>query len=110
MRAHHRSDAVVRGLDGGHPVAQRFVHRVLQCATARRHGNDLGAEQLHAEDVERLPFGVDLAHVDHAVETEERGSSGRRDTVLAGACLGDETALAHVLRQQGLAEDVVHLV
>ena len=34
MRAHHRAQAVVRRLDGGDPVAHRFVDGVLQRAAA----------------------------------------------------------------------------
>ena len=36
--------------------------------------HDLGAEQPHPGDVERLPVGVDLAHVDHALEAEQRAA------------------------------------
>ena len=72
--------------------------------------DDLGAEQPHPGDVEGLPLGVDLAHVDGAVEPEQgRGGRGG-DAVLAGAGLGDDAGLAHPLGQQGLAEDVVDLV
>ena len=70
----------------------------------------LGAEQLHAGDVERLPLGVDLAHVDDAVEAEVRRRGGRRDAVLAGAGLGDHPGLAHPLGEQRLAEHVADLV
>ncbi len=34
MRAHHRAEAVVGGLDGGHPVPHGLVDRVLQGAAA----------------------------------------------------------------------------
>ena len=34
--------------------------------------DDLGAEQPHPCDVQRLPFGVDLTHVHGAVEAEQR--------------------------------------
>ena len=41
---------------------------------AGRHRDDLGAEQPHPGHVERLPLGVDLAHVDHALEAEQRAA------------------------------------
>ena len=55
-------------------------------------GHDLGAEQLHAGDVERLAAGVLLAHVDDALEAEQRRRGGGGDAVLAGAGLGDARA------------------
>ncbi len=71
---------------------------------------DLGAQQPHAEDVERLALHVDLAHVDEALLAEEGRRGGGGDPVLAGAGLGDDPALAHALGQQRLAQDVVDLV
>ena len=110
VRAHHRAEQVVARLDRGHPVAHGLVDGVLERAAARRRGTHLGAEQPHAEDVERLALHVDLAHVDDAVEAEERRRGGAGDAVLARAGLGDEPALAHALREQGLAQHVVDLV
>ena len=71
---------------------------------------DLGAEQLHAEDVERLALDVLAAHVDDALEAEHGADRGRGNAVLAGAGLGDDARLAHALREQRLAERVVDLV
>ena len=110
VRAHHRAEAVVGVADGGHPVAQRLVDGVLQRPAAAVHGFDGGAEQAHAEHVERLAIDVDGAHVDLALQAEQRRCGGRGDAVLAGAGLGDEAGLAHPLGQQRLAEDVVDLV
>ena len=73
-------------------------------------GIDLGAEQPHAGDVERLALGVDLAHVDDALEAHQRAGGGGGDAVLARAGLGDDPGLAHALGQQRLAEHVVDLV
>ena len=78
----------------------------LPCST----GDDLGAEHPHPGDVERLALGVDLAHVDAALEPEQRRGGGRGDAVLAGAGLGDDPGLAHPLGEQGLGEHVVDLV
>ena len=61
-------------------------------------GDDLGAEQPHPGHVERLPAGVLLAHVDDALQAEQRGRGRGGDAVLAGAGLGDDPGLAHVAR------------
>ena len=110
VRAHDGPDAVVRGLDGRDPVAQRFVDRVLERRAAARDGNDVGTEALHAEHVERLPFDVDRAHEHEAVEPEQRRRGGGGHAVLAGTGLGDDALLAHPPREQRLAEHVVDLV
>ena len=110
VRAADRADAVVRGLDRGHPVAEGLVHRVLERPGARGDRDDLGAEHPHAGHVQRLPPGVLLAHVDRALEAEQ-GAGGRgRHAVLAGPGLRDHPGLAHPLGQQHLAEHVVDLV
>ena len=64
-------------------------------------GDDLGAEQPHAGDVERLPAGVLLAHVDDALEAEQGGGGRGGDAVLAGAGLGDHPRLAHLAGRAG---------
>ena len=107
---HHRAEEVVARLDRGHPVAHRLVDGVLQRAAARRRRSHLGAEQAHAEHVERLALHVDLAHVDDALEAEERGGGGGGHAVLAGAGLGDDALLAHARGQQRLPQHVVDLV
>ena len=73
-------------------------------------GTHLGAEELHAPDVQSLALDVDRAHVDQAVEPEQRRGGRCGDAVLAGAGLGDDPPLAHPLGEQRLAEDVVDLV
>ena len=93
----------MRVLHVRHPVAHRLVDRVLEGAAARADGAHGGAEQPHAEHVQRLALDVDLAHVDHALEAEERGRGGGGDAVLASTGLGDEPGLAHPLREQRLA-------
>ena len=86
---HHRSQAVVRAVHRRHPVPQRLVDGVLEGAAARAHRSDLGAQQLHAEDVQLLARDVDLAHVDGALQAEQRGGGGGGHPVLAGPGLGD---------------------
>ena len=77
---------------------------------AALHGNDLGAEEPHAEDVERLALDVHGPHVHLAVQSEERGGGGRGHAVLAGTGLGDDALLAHALGEERLAQDIVDLV
>ena len=110
VRPHHRADAVVRGRHAGHPVAERLVDGVLERPAAGRHRDDLGAEHPHPGHVQRLPPGVLLAHVDDALQAEQRGRGRGGHAVLAGAGLGDDPGLAHPLGQQRLAEDIVDLV
>ncbi|CAM5639734.1 hypothetical protein SAURM35S_06328 [Streptomyces aurantiogriseus] len=110
VRAGRGAEEVVRVVDVGDPVAERLVDRVLQRAAAGLHGDDLGAEHTHPGHIEGLALGVDLAHVDGALEAEQRAGRRRRDAVLAGAGLGDDAGLAHAPGEQGLAEHVVDLV
>ena len=72
--------------------------------------HDLGAEHLHAQDVERLPLAIHRAHIDDALEPEHGGDGGRGDAVLPRAGLGDDARLAHAPGEQDLADAVVDLV
>ena len=110
VRPGDRAQQVVGAVDVGDPVAHRLVDRVLEGPAARGHGDDLGAQQPHPGHVERLPAGVLLAHVHHALETEQGRGGGRGHAVLAGTGLGDHPGLAHPPGQQGLAQHVVDLV
>ena len=110
VRSGDRAEDVVGVADVGHPVAQGVVDGVLEGGAAGGHGDDLGAEHPHAGDVEGLSLGVDLAHVDDAVETHQGRGRGGGDPVLARAGLGDDAGLAHPLGEQRLREDVVDLV
>ena len=73
-------------------------------------GHDLGAEQLHPGDVQRLPAGVLGAHVDDALQAEQGARRRGGDAVLAGTGLGDHPGLAHALGEQRLTQHVVDLV
>ena len=110
VRPHHRAEAVVGVLDGGHPLAQRLVDRVLERAAAGGDRAHLGAEELHPEHVELLALRVDLAHEHRALEAEQRRRGRGGHPVLAGAGLGDHPVLAHPLGEQRLADHVVELV
>ena len=110
MRAGDGADAIERRADIGHPVAQRFVHRVLERLRAGLDRHHLGAEHVHAEHIRLLPLDVDRAHIDDAFEAEPRAERRGGDAMHAGAGLGDDALLAHAPRQQDLAEHIVHLV
>ena len=75
-----------------------------------RHRDHLGAEHPHPGHVQRLPLGVLLAHVDDAVQAEQRARGRGGHAVLAGPGLGDHPLLAHPLGEQRLAEHIVDLV
>ena len=110
MRPEHRPEQVVGVADVGDPVAHRLVDRVLQRPAARVDAQHLGAEQPHPEHVQRLALHVLGAHVDVALEAEQRARGRGGDAVLPGAGLGDDPPLAHAHGEQRLAERVVDLV
>ena len=110
MRADDGADAVDGVLVVGEVGLERRVHGLLERLQPVRDRHDGRAEELHAAHVGRLLLDVHHAHVDLAREAEVRGGRGERDAVLAGAGLGDELLLAHVLGQQALAHAVVELV
>ena len=110
MRAEDRSEEVVGVGDVGHPVAHRLVDRVLQRPAAGVDAADLGAEEAHAEHVERLPIHVFRAHIDMTLEPEQGAGGRARDPVLARAGFGDDAALAHAGGEQRLPQRVVDLV
>ncbi len=110
MGTHHRAQAVMRIVDAGGPLAHAFRYGVLQGARAGLDPADLGAQEPHAVHVEGLPPHVLDAHIDDAFHAHEGCRSRRCHAVLAGAGLGYETGLPHLLRQKGLAEDIVDLM
>ena len=94
----------------GDPVAQGVVDRVLQGPAARDHLNHLGAQKLHPEHVEGLPFDVPAPHVDAALHVEFGADRGHRHPVLARARFGDDPLFAHPPGQKDLAERIIDLV
>jgi hypothetical protein len=70
------------------------VQGVLEGFRAGLDRHDVGAEELHPEDVLRLPLGVLGTHVDDALHAEARCNGRRSDAVLAGAGLGDHARFA----------------
>ncbi len=110
MRAESRAEQVVRVVRPRHPVAHRFVDGILQRTAARIDRLDPGAQQSHPEDIQRLPAHVLGAHVDDALEAQERTGRRAGDAVLSGPGLGDDPLLPHALGKKRLAESVVDLV
>ena len=110
VRPDDRADDVMRVIDGAHPVAHRFVGGVLERLAAAGDFDDVRPHQLHAEDIQALPANVLRAHVDVALEPEQRRGGRGGDAMLAGAGLGDHALLAHAQGQQRLADGVVDLV
>ncbi len=110
VRAGCGAEQVGRRVDARDPVPQRLVDRVLQRTTAGRDRDDLCAEHPHACHVEGLALGVELAHVDDALQVEVGARRGRGDTMLPGAGLGNRTRLADALGEQRLADHVADLV
>ena len=100
----------MRGLDVRDPVADRGRDRLLQRSRADVDRLDDRSEQPHPLDVRPLPPHVLGAHVDDALEVEQRARRRGGDAVLAGAGLGDDPPLAHPLGEQRLPERVVDLV
>ena len=109
-RAHARADDVVGGLDVGDPVADGGRDGLLEGAGSVLDRLHARAEQTHALHVGLLAAHVLRAHVDDALEIEQRAGGGGGDPVLAGAGLGDDPPLAHPRGQQRLAQGIVDLV
>src|SRR6185295_2569185 len=92
------------------PVADRFIHRVLQRAATRFDGAHLRTEKAHAKHVGRLPVHVLGAHVHDALEPEERARRRACHAVLTRAGLRDDALLPHPPRKECLPERAVDLV
>jgi hypothetical protein len=76
----------------------------LRVAEPGGHGHHRRAQQLHAVDVQGLALHVFRTHEHVALQTQARGDGGAGHAVLAGAGLGDDPRLAHVLGEQRLAD------
>ena len=111
MRPEHRAEQVVASTRRS--TTQSRIASLIASLSVRLPASTRStrrAEHAHAKDVQRLTRHVFGAHVDDALESEQRAGGRRRDAVLAGAGFGDDAALAHALREQRLAERVVDLV
>src|SRR5262245_11698860 len=110
MRANYGANDVVRCLNARHPVAKGLVHRIAKRLGAAADRTDLSTEQPHAVDIRRLAANILFAHIDDAFEAKMCTCRGCCDAVLAGPGFGDDAALAHPHREQGLPERIVDFV
>ena len=110
MRSHHGAEAVMCVADPACPLAEGLRDSVLQGRCAGGHRNNGRAEQTHAIDVQCLPLRILFSHEDDTFHAHQCRGGGCRHTVLAGACLGDQTGFAHFFREKCLPEHVVDLV
>ena len=92
------------------PVADGLVDGVFQSLGTGLYADDLGLQQAHAVDVQRLAADILLAHVHDALQAQHGAGGGGGHAVLPRAGLGDDSLLAHVLGQERLPEGVVDLV
>ena len=109
-RPRGRADDVVRIITAAAPFLHRCIHGILQYAGASLDDMYLRPEELHAIDVQRLSFGVDLSHEDLALHTEKRRNGGCCHAVLSRACFCDDACLAHALGKERLPDAVIDLV
>ena len=92
------------------PVAYGLVCGVLERHVSRAHRSHLSAQHPHALHVGVLAFDVQCSLIDHARHVHQCADRRRGHTVLSGSRLGDDAPLAHLLRQEYLADGVVYLV
>ena len=69
-----------------------------------------GAEQFHAEDIERLALDIHLAHVDDAFQAKHRADRCRGDAMLSRARFGNDALFAHAFCQQTLPQRIIDFV
>src|SRR6267378_5655143 len=95
MGTEDRAQYIMSGAHVRDPIAHRFVDRFFERGLAGGDWNNFRAEKFHARDVQRLPFHIDLAHINHAFATEPGGDRGTGNAVLTGSGFSDDTALSH---------------
>ena len=95
MRAGDGAKQVVSRVNIGDPVAQGFVYGIFERSASCGDCDHLGTQQFHAGNIQRLSFGVYLAHVYDAVKTEQRSRRRRCHPVLTSTGFCDDALLAH---------------
>ena len=110
MRPERRAQQIVGRPNVGHPIPHSLADRILQRLRARRNPAHLRAQEAHALYVQILPLHVHVAHVDHALQSQQCAHRRRGHAVLPRAGFCNHALLAHALRQQPLSERVVDLV
>ena len=110
MRTQRRAEQVVGGAHVRYPVTDGFVDGILERAAARVHWSHLGTEKPHPKDVESLALNIRCAHIDDALQPQQRADRCRRDAMLTGPCFGHDAPFAHPTGQQRLSQCIVDLV
>ena len=92
------------------PVANGLRAGVAERHVARANGIDRRSEHLHALHVGVLALHVGGSHEDLTLHVHQRAHCGGSHAMLSGTRFGDDACLAHLLRQQNLADGVVDFV
>src|SRR5260370_16888266 len=95
MRSDCGADQVEGRLNVGYPVPDGFIDRIFKGAAAAGHRAYLGAQQFHAEDIERLAPDVLLAHVNDAFEAHHTAYGRTGNSMLPIPCLSNDTPFSH---------------
>ena len=110
MRAQHRPQQIVRRPHIRHPVAHRFIDRVLQRLATRIDAYHFRAQQPHTVHVQPLPFHILRAHIHRAPKAQPRRHGRRRYAMLPRARFRDHPLFPHAHGEQALAQAVVDFV
>ena len=110
MRPHHGAKAIMSVTDPGCPFPHCLRHGIFQRCRPGFHCDHLRSQKPHAVDIQRLADSVLLSHKDNTLHPQKRRRRRARHAVLAGARLGDQPRLAHLLCKERLPQDVIDLV
>src|SRR5580692_5171094 len=92
------------------PVPYCLVHGVFQGSRTTAYRRYFGSQQLHPLHVERLTRDVDFAHVNLALDSEQRACSGGGHSVLPRTGFSNDAGLTNAFSEQDLTHGVVDLV
>ncbi len=107
VRSHNRTYYIGGVVHTGGPVPHGFINRILQCACSCRDRMYLCTQQLHAVNIQRLPFGIFHAHKDFAFHVKQCRSGCSRNAVLARASLCNNACFSHFFCKQCLPKHVI---
>ena len=106
----HRANAVEGIFHIGHPVAQRVIHRVFQCAATGGDWHHFCAQKLHAKHIWRLALNVMRTHIDHTFQTKFGTNRSGGHPMLTRTGFGDNPAFSHATGQDNLAQDIINFM
>ncbi len=110
VRSQRRTEQIMRIAHIRHPIADRFIDRILQRLRARSHWSHFRTEQLHAKHVRFLSRNIHHTHIHYTFESKQRRHRRRRDSMLPRARLCHNAPLPHPLHEQRLPQRVVDLM